>query len=337
MEIIKGESIGGYWFRMELINGNKITNDFSKSYIAPSSNKWRIFPKNYNNQMLTSHKNIDPNKFIRRVVEYNSLAPLFRPTASIELSDSVAESYCYTLNKKNLLSADRFIEGKDTPSMDIKYCPKCFIEQIEKYGHSWFKREWHIFGMNVCSIHQHPLIRPHCSSCTGLGIRNGIFSVLQGTCYKCNTLQPLDKYKLKPNDTLLLSDWLNKLLIECLPKFSDKLISNLLQEACVRAGSRKEIDYRKQSKYLSDLCNLKTNESLLPKTHTSHILDKMLAGGFGTSCYPMLLLWFPLMLAFKSFDEFLDYLKEVSYLTSYEKLVSNSKTLMFSDVLDLKK
>lgn len=70
----------------------------------------------------------------------------------------------------------------------LRYCPKCFIQQIKNQGVSWFKLNWQ-FSV-TCNIHKQKLYHVNniftncCKRSTN--IYNSYISAISGKCYFCS-------------------------------------------------------------------------------------------------------------------------------------------------------
>ena len=71
----------------------------------------------------------------------------------------------------------------------LRYCPKCFIEQIEQHGVSWFKLDWQC--SIECNIHNQKLFHvydvftPCCDRTTN--IYRSYISATSGRCFYCSS------------------------------------------------------------------------------------------------------------------------------------------------------
>ena len=325
MTIIKGEAIGGYWIRNELISGNRADGNFFKPYAIVSSWKWRTFPE-------LNNKRLFKGESISQLIEHNSLAPLYRPTADIELSDAVAHCYFSPKKSDSKLTPHNFLNEKDPMSADVIYCALCFLEQLKEYGHTWFKREWQIYDTTVCNIHHCSLRPPKCPVCKPISARSMIVFALLGKCGSCGTnlWQPIKHDAISIASPISL--WLLRVLHERLPCFSQELTDFLLDEAFMLTGGEEDSSDLIKEYHFKDLYD----DRNFPQTRKKYFLKRKKPTKINLENNVMLHFWHIIMAAFNTFDNFLRFLEKVS-LPAF-KLESEffPNNLQYSTVLELK-
>ncbi len=125
----------------------------------------------------------------------------------------------------------------------VRYCPRCFHEQVAKYGVAYYRRQWEVPYITNCTVHREPLLGIGCPYCGGNDGVADLSRNFEQHCRRCSAdlWQPRG---LRPTDTSLRTDaWFDELIHHPLPYLSIEQRTQCFQMAADRLdGGRLDVD-----------------------------------------------------------------------------------------------
>jgi len=296
--LMEGEHLGGFILRRQYFSGKIISNKFMQNITVMGRGAWRLFP-------FTSEEFKDP-----MILKNHTLEDLFRPTSKLCFFKSYdTHSALHTL---------------DFVSTETGYCPLCVEEQIREYGFFWFRREWLTYKADSCVKHSCELSYMSCRKCN-YGLKFELLTILQGRCIRCQTTVKLEKpvfiSKIPP-----MTLWSEKILKENFPRFSKRLLENLLRKAYELKTGNPPLNNKILSSYIHSLCTIR-RPFFQHECHPSEVfngmnkpesIEKFLNSDEKFCAAPFLMFWWFMIFGFEDFSNFNNYLNSVSVLKKYE-------------------
>jgi hypothetical protein len=338
------ETIGGFVTRYLMVSGNAKQKEVSRSIFTAVTGQWRIFPYLDDNlQKFFKHNFFGETS--ADIVTNNTLVPLYQLSGNSNFS----EIY------KNLLLLQECNDDYDyfelevaskseTMTVDIKYCPHCFSEQIRTQGFSWFRRLWLVPGLNFCESHNYRLINltQQSRDTYKIGIDIAI-SALEASPQKNRCTKTTLLYKEKNP----YYSWVKNIIRENLPPFSPRLRIFLLQHSCLRLGGDRSWTVSRMADLLSHTyyseehpwhnSDEQKQDPFKAVIYKRCMTDALSWGGKGGNFYPhsyvtpSACLLYPLSWVFPNFDDFIVFLEKVSFKKNNS--TASGKTFL---TLDLK-
>lgn len=323
IKLMPNESIGGFVIRYLLLSGNANQKDISRFLFTKVTGQWKVFP--YLAEKITKYFNYEfYESDSGHTLMESTLIPLYRITGHWDFLEIYQE---LLLSKENHYAYNYFQEeaasAAETMTVDIKFCPECFKEQINNEGFAWFKRNWLIPGMSVCECHNCRLINATFENQSHY--KNGLdlaVTLLQTDPNKYNV------ERLLPEDNNPYYAWVLNLLERRVPPFSPKLRIFLMQQTCMKLGADESWSSRRMADLLAHTYyseghpwhssrDGKQND-LKDIIYKRCIQEALWWSGYGenfhpyTYVVPFACLLYPLSWAFPDFEDFIKFLEKVS-------------------------
>ncbi|QWU15615.1 TniQ protein [Paenibacillus sophorae] len=166
-------------------------------------------------------------------INNHTLFPLFRPFLSKARLHNVREDMLYGATTTGANFAGRL--ARNNISHLIRYCPRCLIQDYEKYGEVYVHRIHQLKFFNVCPSHGTYLIT-HCPECSGCLSENKAMSLLSAPICPRGHKIKIQSTEIKnvDNITEIYSDI--QYLLNNPIKIERENVTGKLREACWEHG-----------------------------------------------------------------------------------------------------
>lgn len=137
----------------------------------------------------------DSDNIIRTIIYENTLLPLLFPFTSDDQCKEIYRVVYHGLNGHRNLGSRLLANGKyRLIAEEIRYCPKCIVEDYERYGECYVHRLHQLEFVHVCNIHGEALVTrcPHCEM--NLASKNATGLLRSPVCSSGHLLRNNDFY-----------------------------------------------------------------------------------------------------------------------------------------------
>lgn len=306
-DIRPGESLAGFAIRESLRRGGDprplVSALTTRSKPSPDRDvRFRLRPNLIKNALI-----VVPTDRLRGVVRDHTLVPAYVPTRGYRAIDGTVRA----------LDASRgsFEIDRSPNSIEARFCPACFVDQIETFGHAFYKREWLIPYSISCTTHKRRLVSVVCDSCKGKEYTYGALArPLERLCRYCGSDQWVHS---DAPCTSTIDAWFVDMLYNPLPYMSDELRKLSFLEAARRLGVNGEdqaalfeFDSRWAARISTQPNGFTILRSMSVRAVSNNAPSRRSVGHLCT--LNMLAFWLPMIAGFESFREFTEWLESVS-------------------------
>ena len=203
---------------------------------------WRIVPK-INRQNWKFIKRFSTEE-ARTLATDHSFAAIYQPTVhpGVVVAMGRLFEYSETIGKTCRPKEVERVCYRPT-SARVRYCPRCFHEQVAKFGVAYYHRQWAVPYIRSCTFHKEPLLGIACPFCGGNDGVADLSRNFEQHCRRCSAdlWQPRGNL---PTDTSLRTDaWFDDLIRHPLPYLSPQHRARYFQMAADRLdGCRLDVD-----------------------------------------------------------------------------------------------
>lgn len=152
--LLKGEYLYSYMLRIAKVNGIDDLDAFIRAYVFPGMNQHlsNFEMSHYLNAFFDAL--LIPNDRRADMIRVSTIYPALAVWMSEGQKAHLVGSMAYCPNEyPHLLSP---MKPHET---NLKFCPKCMEEDMDRYGFTYARRVHQIPGVRVCTKHQVPLVK----------------------------------------------------------------------------------------------------------------------------------------------------------------------------------
>ncbi|MBB1440638.1 TniQ family protein [Shewanella sp. SG41-4] len=200
LTINEEESLTGFTLRQEFIFTSGVTNSLLK--IIGGDRKALNFPKKVEFTGLQ-------NKTMVEVLSMHTVYPLLKYTSDYHLKTELIDIFIHGYSEQR-----RALEKQLFQYAELRYCPKCFIDQLRQYGFCWLLRVWQAPLVTACHIHNIKLCKYSCDCIDGpFATKNFLVGLFTGSCPECHCNTWTEAYCKSSLSERRTAKWMSEILM----------------------------------------------------------------------------------------------------------------------------